>query len=200
MDPFRHLMLTPDSARREDMATDLGIGLLATGGMAALTLRAIGERCGCSRQAVQQWFGGQEQLRHVVVTCFVRRWRRWVSVRVRFRGLAGLLPDSDDAVEWCRAWLAVVEHGSRDQRTAELVAMLADDERDIIAHALGAAASSDDVRLVHALVDGLRLGLTAPDGPAAVEGPAELLDRYLLARKQGGNGPAPDPPQVTSVT
>lgn len=191
MDSFRHLMLTPDSARREDMATDLGISLLAVGGMPALTLRAMADRCGCTRQAVQQWFGGQAQLRDVVVSCFVGRWRRWVSARVRFHGLAGLLPDSDEAVEWCRAWLAIVEHGSRDQRTADLIETLADDERGEIAHFLGAEAGSEDVQLVHALVDGLRLS-PAPLPPGRA---VELLDSFLLARKQGENRPAPDPPR-----
>ena len=43
MDDFRHLMLKPDSERREDMVTDLGMRLLAAGGVQALTARALGD-------------------------------------------------------------------------------------------------------------------------------------------------------------
>lgn len=173
MDSHRHLMLAPDSALREDIATDIGIAILAEGGVAALTPKAVGDRLGCSRQAVHQWFGSQEPLRHVVATRFSVRWGRWIHARVHSGGVAGLLPvvdepvgvesDRADVVCWCRAWLALAEHAPRDGRLADLVEGVKCQERQAVARQLAGEPGCDRVAMVHALVEGLRVGLCAAE-------------------------------------
>lgn len=185
MDAHRHLMLTPDSNDRADIATDLGIAVVAERGVAGLTPGALGDRLGCSRQAVHQWFGGQEQLRHVVATRFCRRWERWVHARVRSGGMVGLLPvgeqaDRADVVSWCRAWLALVEHAPRDARCAELVEGVRWQERRAVAELLGADAGSDGVAFLHSLVEGLRVGLSAAE-PTLVPGRAVRILEAMTA-------------------
>ena len=180
MDPQTHLMLRPDSARREDLATDVGLGIVAEGGLAALTPKAVAVRSGCTRQAVHQWFGGHEELRRVVANVFGVRWRRWVEVRVHADGLIGLLPDSEQTVAWCRVWLAVVEHAPRDQRIAAVVDAVRYAEHEVIATDLGCASDSDRVGLVHSVVDGLRLHLCAADPDL----PGVRAERILAAATQ----------------
>lgn len=186
MDDFRHLMLKPDSERRDDMVTDLGMNLVAGGGMQALTARAVGGLCGCSRQAVQQWFGGPHHLRLTVARCFVQRWRRWVDVRTHAYGVVGLLPDCEELVDWCRIWLALTELSPRDESIADLMAMVADDERDVIAKQLGGDPRADETLIVHAVVHGLRTRLCSSDPVLSVDRAATLLHSFLLARKQEG--------------
>lgn len=181
MDAHRHLMLAPDSALREDIATDLGIPILAEGGVAALTPKAVGDRLGCSRQAVHQWFGSQQPLRHVVATRFAARWGRWIHVRVHTGGVAGLLPvgeesDRADVVGWCRAWLALAEHAPRDGSLADLVEGVRCQERQVVARQLASDPQSDRVALVHGLVEGLRVGLCAAEPTLAPGRAVRILE------------------------
>jgi AcrR family transcriptional regulator len=181
MDSQRHLMLAPDSARHADMVTDFGLAVLAEGGVLAVTPRALGARLGCTRQAVHQWFGSQESLRHVVAVCLCRRWMRWIHVRVHSAGPAGLLPvgeepDRPDLVQWCRAWLALVDHAPRDARIADLVDTVRCNDREEIAGLLGCDSGSDRVVLVHSLVEGLRLGLCAAEPMLTGERAVRILE------------------------
>lgn len=180
MDSHRHLMLAPDSALRADIATDLGMAVLAEGGVPALTPKAVGDRLGCSRQAVHQWFGSQESLLQVVATRFCVRWERWTRARVHCGGLAGLLPvgedaDRDDVVGWCRVWLALVDHAPRDVRIAGLVDEVRRRDRQEVAGLLGSDSDSDRAVLVHALVEGLRLGLCAAEPTLAPDRAVRIL-------------------------
>jgi AcrR family transcriptional regulator len=177
MDSFAHLMFAPDSCRREDIAADLGLGIVAAGGLGALTTQSVSARARCSRQAVYQWFGGQEELRRVVARCFGARWRRWVAARTYVAGVGGLLPDSEEVVGWCRAWLAVVEHAPRDPEVAAVVDGVRHGEREEIGGVLGRDPDSEPVALVHAVAEGLRLRLCAAR-PELTVGDAE---RLLLA-------------------
>jgi len=181
MDSNRHLMLDADSPRRSDIATDLGLAILAEGGVPALTPQAVGDRLGCSRQAVHQWFGGQESLRHVVATGFCVRWQRWTQARVYAGGLAGLLPvgeepDREEVVGWCRAWFALVDHAPRDARIADLVDAVRCNDRQEIAGLLRSDPGSDRVALVHSLVEGLRLGLCATEPTLTSDRAVRILE------------------------
>lgn len=177
MESQSHLMLAPDSAAREDMCTDVGMGIVAAGGFSALTMQAIGDQCGCTRQSVHKWFGGQDELRHVVMRRFAQRWRRWIRLRVHDDGLVAMIPDCEEVLEWCRVWLALVDHAAREPRLAFVMDGLREAERDEISAALGLTPDSDRVAMVQSLVEGLRLNLctnrpgTRPD----FEGAGRLL-------------------------
>lgn len=149
-------MLTPHSAARHDLATDLAIPLVATGGLAALTPRAIGGLAGCSRQAVHQWFGDQTGLRRAVAARFTARWTRWADVRVYQNGLLGLLPDNPQVRDWTRVWLSLTEAATRDSYIASCIATGRAAELDLITARLGPRADG-----VHALVEGLRWRVAA---------------------------------------
>ncbi|HYH33569.1 MAG TPA: TetR/AcrR family transcriptional regulator [Nocardioides sp.] len=192
MDPLPHLMLTPDSAARVDMATDLAIPIVAAEGFASVTPRAIAEKAGCSRQAVHQWFGDQEGLRRVVARRFTGRWCRWAQIRAGKYGVRGLLPDSDDVLSWCRVWLGLVELGARDRAVGDLVASIRRCEQDAVAAALTRSSPSGPLRrpwperALQALVEGLRLQLCHADLAApGFEGACEVLDHALDAATPG---------------
>ncbi len=150
-------MLTPNSAARYDLATDLAIPLVAAEGLGALTPRAIGELAGCSRQAVHQWFGDQTGLRRAVAARFTSRWTRWTDVRVYQYGVLGLLPDSSTVRDWTRVWLSLIEVATRDNYIAACIAAGRATERELIAARLGPASAD----VVHALVEGLRWRIAA---------------------------------------
>jgi AcrR family transcriptional regulator len=168
VDPLEHLMLTPHSAARYDLSTDLAIPLVAAEGLGALTPRAIGELAGCSRQAVHQWFGDQTGLRRAVAARFTSRWVRWTDVRVYLYGVLGLLPDSSTVREWTRVWLSFIEAAPRDSYIADCIAAGRSREVEVITAQLGPTLADG----VHALVEGLRWRVAAsednyPPGRAA---------------------------------
>jgi AcrR family transcriptional regulator len=190
-------MLTPDSAARIDMATDLAIPVIAERGLRAVTPREIAALAGCSRQAVHQWFGSQEDLRVAVAARFVARWTRWLDVREHVDGLAALLPDCAEVLAWTRAWLALVEAAHRDPQLGRLVDVGRTQERDLVQTALHRVTPRhlDDDRLVpattlvHALVEGLRAQLSHGEPRTTWVEAATVLDQTVAAVRSGGPPP-----------
>lgn len=191
VDPCRHLMLEEHSPASVAMATDLAIPIVADGGITALTPKTIGDRAGCSRQAVHQWFPGQ-RLSRVVAVRFLARWRQWVAVRVRCGGVAGLLPEDDEVAAWTRVWLALVELGVRDPEISPLVEETRRWEMDVIRAAstrrcpgtglTRGGPSSEEVLALHCLVEGLRLRLCRPGesaGAATFDAARQILENAV---------------------
>jgi AcrR family transcriptional regulator len=167
MDPCRNLMFAPDSAAWIDIATDLGIPLIADGGFGAITPAAIARPARCSRQAVHQQLGSSEALRRSVCARFLARWSRWVDVRAYQDGIAGLLPDTEEVALWTRVWLACCAYAVSDTEVAAWVADVHATERAVVRSALtqrravhlGTRPQVPDgaVATVQAAVTGLRL-------------------------------------------
>ena len=152
MDTCRHLMLAPHSAATIDILVDEGIPLVVAGGLAGLTLAGVAARCGCTRQAVQQWCSGRP-LRTLFAERFVGRWIRWCAIRTYGgRDPEGLLPEDDEVVGWTKVWLALVEVSPRDPALAALVTEALDRELEL----LGSAVADDSAPALQALVAGLR--------------------------------------------
>ena len=144
MDPCRHLMFAPASVAWIDIATDLGIPLIAKGGLGALTPAAIAKPAGCSRQAVHQQLGSAEAMRRAVAARFLARWSRWVDVRAYLEGITGLLPDTEEVTDWVRVWLACCAYTATDTEVARWVADVHASERAVVRSALTRFNSSDN--------------------------------------------------------
>lgn len=166
MDCYRHLMLTPDSAARIDILTDLGIPIVEAAGLHALTPAAVARPAEMTRQAVSQWVGAGPALRLAFARRFAARWRRWTDVRVYFHGPGGLIPDSPPVREWTRVWLAIEECALREPAFADLSRghdayekslLVRHLQHDIAArHDVAASVLTTSVAPLHALVRGLR--------------------------------------------
>jgi AcrR family transcriptional regulator len=105
------------------MVTDNAMELIADGGVAALTFKAMSARIGCSAQAVHQWYGSRDELLIVVTATFCQRWGQWVWGRGYERALTALVPDDVHEVPWTRVLLAIEEQA---RHQADLAPMLAD--------------------------------------------------------------------------
>ena len=199
MDSCRHLMLADESVAPVDIATDLAIPVVAEGGLAALTPSALAVATGYTRQAIHQWFGGQQLLRQAVAARFVARWRAWVDARTYPAVMAGLLPEDDQVRQWCRVWLALVEAGPRDAEIGGVVALAREGERSVIRTVLlrragsGAPPASDPgevpallVSGLQCLVEGLRTCLCSPEPSLSYEDAVAILDGAVGARPGDG--------------
>jgi len=169
MESYDHVILTPYSSARIDLATDMAIPIVAHGGLTSLTPAAVARAAGCTRQAVHHWFGDQQRLREAVAGRFTARWTRWAELRVHDGGPAALLPECDAVLTWTRVWLAPVEAAPRHAAIAELVAGChvhegASLQRGIEAvirlrHDVDVTVLPAVVTGVHAMVNGLRMQL-----------------------------------------
>jgi AcrR family transcriptional regulator len=186
VDPCRHLLFATDSVAWIDIATDLGIPLIAEGGFGAITPAAIAKLARCSRQAVHQQLGSAEILRRAVSARFLARWSRWVDVRVYLEGISGLLPDTEEVSSWTRVWLACCAHAVSDSEVATWVADVHATERAVVRSALTRRWASDlgsaqvpegVVATVQSTVTGLRV--TRCHLGASVEEACSTLDATL---------------------
>lgn len=145
-------MLAEHSVATVDILTDEGIPLVAEGGLAGLTAPQLARRCRNSRQAVQQWCHGRP-LRELFAERFLGRWIQWCRIRTYDgRELVGLLPESDETVQWTRVWLALLESAPHEPQIGTWVRAALDAERALIAR----TAAPDRATAVQALIAGLR--------------------------------------------
>jgi AcrR family transcriptional regulator len=185
-------MFAPASAAWVDIATDLGIPLIADGGFGAITPAAIARPARCSRQAVHQQLGSSEALRRSVCARFLSRWSRWSDVRAYQGGIAALLPDTEEVALWTRAWLACCAHGVSDTQVAAWVSDAHATERAVVRSALTRRwavhlgtrpqVPDDAVAMVQAAITGLRLeccqfGASYEEVRRTLDATLELVDR-----------------------
>jgi AcrR family transcriptional regulator len=102
-------MLRPDSADYADILGDVAIGLIAEGGMPAITMRSLAEQFRVTPQRVHSAFGDRAHLERVLMIVFIRRWRAWIARREPRDGVFALLPSTTDEIVWSRVWLALCE-------------------------------------------------------------------------------------------
>lgn len=172
-------MLAAYSSAPIDIATDLAIPLLARRGVPGVTPSAVAGAAGCTRQAVHQWFGGQQTLRVAVAGRFVARWSRWMDLRVRGLGPVALLPLDDDELQWTAARLALAEQGRVDPELGPLLAELDALELSAVRASLGAA--DEDCAIIMAVVGGLRAAECRGHEPLTLD-EAQALLQHALAR------------------
>src|SRR6478735_4350673 len=114
------------------MVTDIAMELIADGGVAALTFKAMSVRIGCSPQAVHQWYGSRDELVVVVAATFCQRWAQWVWGRGYERALTALLPDDEQELRWTRLLLAIEEQARLQADLAPMLADLRESERQLM--------------------------------------------------------------------
>jgi AcrR family transcriptional regulator len=171
------------------MVTDNAMELIADGGVAALTFKAMSARIGCSSQAVHQWYGSRDQLVVVVAATFCQRWGQWVWGRGYERALTALLPDDEEELRWTRVLLAIEEQARLQADLAPMLADLRESERQVMMRLFPRAAGpsgegGEELRTLTLVVAGLRAALCRADAPCTV-GEARTTLLEVQARLAG---------------
>jgi AcrR family transcriptional regulator len=163
-------MFRDRSLNRAEIATDLAIPLLAEHGWAGLTLAAVAARGNMRRQSVTQWFGSGDAFREQVAWRYANRWVALLSSQLAalYRDEEPdaatvarlLLPRDDDGVVFARIWLATCEAGRSDAVVAAAATFGESEQLSMVGACLSNSTASE-IRVVNALVTGLRHQLTA---------------------------------------
>ena len=171
------------------MVTDNAMELIADGGVAALTFKAMSARIGCSAQAVHQWYGSRDELVIVVTATFCQRWGQWVWGRGYERALLALLPDDVHELPWTRVLLAIEEQARVQADLAPMLADLRESERQLMIRLFPRTAGpigegGVELTVLTLVVAGLRSALCRADAPCTVsEARTTLLE--MQARLAG---------------
>lgn len=156
---------------------DAAFGLVAEGGHAALTLRAVARKMGISQSWLSDRFDNRARMLAIATGVIGDRWSIWIRARSRYLGIAAFLPDTDDAVVAARVWLALVELGRVEQQTAWRVEQVRNAERALLGQLLGRYEPTLRVEAVTALIAGLRVAIADPECPMPPRRARELLER-----------------------
>ena len=162
------------------MVTDIAMAVIAEGGMAALTFKAMSERIGYSPQAIHQWYGTRDEFVVVVVATFCQRWTQWVWRRGYSCALLALLPEEEHEVRWTRVLMAVEEQARVQADLAPILADLRESERQLMMRlhprlAGEAGEGGDELPIVTLVVTGLRAALCRADDPTSVDRARAIL-------------------------
>lgn len=157
--------LRPRSCDQPEIVTDAAFELIAEGGTAALTMRALARHTRMSPAWLSDRFTNRARMLAIITRVFGVRWTWWIQARLRPLGLGALLPNDDESVVATRVWLALVELGRVDDGVALRVADVRREERAIVTVLLGRAPDVDQVDATVALVEGLRAMTADPLRP-----------------------------------
>jgi AcrR family transcriptional regulator len=195
VDPF----LEPDSASAADMVTDAAVAVLSDGGVARLTIGAIADRVGVTRQAVnQRWegpHGARRRIIQVVTVTFGRRWRNWLEPGLMADVPEIALPSSAAECRGVRVWAALTEVAraeavSGNPDPAAAVTLVTDRERTGVRNRigwwLGSPLPEHAAAGVCALGHGLRADLAGFD-PTFTHDEARAVMRTYLDAMRGGH-------------
>ena len=152
--------------------------LLGLHGPTGVTMRALSRTTGISTSSLMHHYGNRAHILRVAAhrTGRAREQRLWVEMRAR--GIVAFLP-RDREEEWgeARTWLAWQEIGRSEAGTALTIAEARSREATLVGILLGRPDHSDEVREVHALVEGLLAAVCMPQRALGVETAAHLLQR-----------------------
>lgn len=201
-------MFRQTSLNRGDIATDLAIPLLASGGWRAMTLRTLGKAAKVSSAAVAGWFGTTARLHREVAHVYGNRWLWLVERRVnlalfgsedepltRADVVSALLPAEGEDVIYHRIWLTIIEAARWEPDVATVVADAQDYERGLVLRMLrhlpdAASIAPHDLEaeatLVVALVRGLRQVRCAAARPMVRDVADEVARLYAGTWRQRG--------------
>ena len=168
------------------MLTDAAVELIAVGGTAALTMRAIAAQTRMSPSWLTDRFSNRSRMLAIIANVFGDRWVVWIRARQTQLGVMAMLPATDEEIIANRVWLALIELARVERGVAWRTASVRRDERVVVADLL--RCRSGDLRIDHALavVDGLRAAMADPDRPLHPERARAILTGHLQTSSSAG--------------
>lgn len=177
-----HLLDTPTRAQTICAAVSR---LIASGGLAALTTRAIAAESGVSIATLAHQFTNRERLLRLMATMFGADLVGRTASRSRSEGVLAFLPADVDDLRDLRVWLAWAELGRSDPGIAGQVAHLHSQERLLLDAVLERRFDPVPLDCAAAMIDGLRAAVCAVEDPMSVERARAAL-QLGLGRLGGG--------------
>ena len=176
-----------DLNTRTDDITRAICWLLHTGGVEAVTMRAIAEAVGFSPGTLVNHLTDRTRILRVCAHRYARTRQLELDEQVRRLGLVGLLPQDDYDLWNARAWLAWCEIGRHAEGPAVAVARADEHEVWLLQRELG---DRDAGVAAHALLRGLRESVAALGEHAM---PLDVAQRiwaaHLASAQRGAGGP-----------
>jgi AcrR family transcriptional regulator len=172
-----------DSESRTDTVVGAINHVLATDGIAALTLRRIGRLSGVSPPSILQHYGNREHLIRVAAFRTAKARLRDIERRRDSEGILAFLPVDDDGIVEAREWLAWCELWRAEPSIAGAMSDAHDWERALLASTLdyGPAEGDDLLDRLAALIEGLRAGICRPERPLPLPRAREILRRDVAS-------------------
>jgi AcrR family transcriptional regulator len=156
--------------------------LIASGGLAAVTTRAIATETGISTASLAHHLTNRERLMSVVGYRTGRAHLADALMRRRREGSLAFLPLTDEQIVATRVWLAWCELARSEPGVAIGVADIEADERALLNCGFDEPLGEDDLETAMALVRGLRAAVCAGKDPMPVGRARELLTAWLASR------------------
>jgi AcrR family transcriptional regulator len=183
-DPF----LSVNSIAYADLVTDAAVQLIGERGLRALSQRAIAHWIDVTPQAVAAQYGSRARLLEVVLGTFAGRWVTWNRQAPWMTHLPVVrLPETPHEVRGCRVWFSLVEFAAGSARAGDdapsgIIEWAVAEEREHVRRSLRERIprepDDDDLDVVMALGQGLRMGLLAPVPTLDLERAKGLLGRH----------------------
>src|SRR4051794_28866767 len=166
---------TFDPVTRSDAIIAAVYRLVAEGGVAAVTYRAVAEVVRLAASSLHDNYPQRAHLLKVAAYQLGRSREEYFSARVARQGLAVMIPESDHDLRQAAVWLAFRGYA----RTEPLLGHDFDEARArelrIIALALGRAIDDPACAAVHCLLEGLESARTVGETPMSHERAKEVL-------------------------
>lgn len=153
--------------------------VIATDGVAALTVRRVAEELNMAASTLLHHYGTRARFVEVGAREMCSARHTWVSSRIFIYGPVGLLPDDDDALIAVRAWVGWLELWRSEERLEQVFRTARDDELALLAECVGHRLDRDELRHVLALADGLYAAISEPVHPLRPRTAAAILSDHL---------------------
>ncbi len=157
-------------------------GLLASGGIGAITLRAVANRSGVSASGLLTHFQSRDRLLMVASRKTGERRIDDIARRSRRDQVLAFVPTTEDEVADARVWLAFCELGRSDADVGHQIAELRIEERLLIDVLLDRSLDGPELDLLIAVIEGLTVAVCAPRDPLPPERARAVLAGYLGER------------------
>jgi AcrR family transcriptional regulator len=172
-----------DSRSRTDEIVAAVCELIESGGVSAVTYRAIAERVRLSHSTVHDHYPDLSHLLKVTAHTLARQREKDLSVRLSQEGLAGVISGGEDELRSVAVWLALRDHERIDPMLGHVFAEARERERQIIQYTLEDETGMDAeaATTVQLLVDGVERAITCGEQPLPIETAKGILKRAQRA-------------------
>jgi AcrR family transcriptional regulator len=160
--------------------------LVATGGVAAVSYRAIAARLRLSSSTLHDHFPDRAHLLKVIAGKMSRYRLEHVAERIRAEGLAAMVPETEDDVRDAVVWLAFHDLARTESRLSLMMAEARTHQRHAICSALDAlgvarSTSIESAEAIQLCLEGLESARALQENPTTYERALELLEQVVVA-------------------
>jgi AcrR family transcriptional regulator len=175
-----------DTATRVDDIVAAIHHLVVTGGVAAVSYRAVAGRIGLSPSTLHHHFPDRAHLLKVVAGRMSRYRLQHFADRIRGEGLAAMVPETADDVRDTVVWLAFHDLARTEPMLTLVMAEARLNERQGICSALEAvgvsmSTSIEAAEAIQLCLEGLESARARQEDPMTYERALELLEQVVVA-------------------